>query len=155
MFRTQPGAAHTLGLDRVIAVSQAGMYGIALSAIGMLGTISVALTIDAYGPVADNAGGLAEMAHMGADIRQRTDWAEAVAAYRAAEAVPLTGNEDDQDAIIDAAGTAFQRMFHTRAPNLRCLKRRRTSKSSMVSKMARAALPASSEPGSIMRMLIA
>ncbi len=62
-----------LAVTLVIAVSKAGMYGIALAAIGMLGTISVALTIDAYGPVADNAGGLAEMAHMGADIRKRTD----------------------------------------------------------------------------------
>lgn len=66
-----------LAITLVIAVSQAGMYGIALSAIGMLGTISVALTIDAYGPVADNAGGLAEMAHMGADIRKRTDCLDA------------------------------------------------------------------------------
>lgn len=62
-----------LAITIILAVSQAGMYGIALAAIGMLGTISVALTIDAYGPVADNAGGLAEMAHMGADIRRRTD----------------------------------------------------------------------------------
>ena len=62
-----------LGLTIIVAVTLAGMYGIAMAAIGMLGTIAVALTIDAYGPVADNAGGLAEMAHMGADIRQRTD----------------------------------------------------------------------------------
>ena len=62
-----------LGITLIIAVTLAGMYGIALAAIGMLGTIAVALTIDAYGPVADNAGGLAEMAHMGPEIRQRTD----------------------------------------------------------------------------------
>jgi K(+)-stimulated pyrophosphate-energized sodium pump len=49
------------------------MYGIALTAIGMLGTIAVGLTIDAYGPTSDNAGGIAEMAGMGKDIRTRTD----------------------------------------------------------------------------------
>lgn len=57
----------------VIGYLTAGMYGIALTAIGMLGTIAVGLTIDAYGPTSDNAGGIAEMAGMGADIRKRTD----------------------------------------------------------------------------------
>ncbi|MGE0494115.1 MAG: V-type H(+)-translocating pyrophosphatase [Vulcanimicrobiota bacterium] len=57
----------------LVAVSFAGMYGTAMSAIGMLGTIAVALTIDAYGPVADNAGGLAEMGHLDPEVRRRTD----------------------------------------------------------------------------------
>jgi K(+)-stimulated pyrophosphate-energized sodium pump len=62
-----------IALTAAISFSFAGMYGIAMAAIGMLGTIAVGLTIDAYGPVSDNAGGIAEMAEMGKDIRKRTD----------------------------------------------------------------------------------
>ncbi len=62
-----------IAISVVVGYTFAGMYGIALTAIGMLGTIAVGLTIDAYGPTSDNAGGIAEMAQMGKDIRTRTD----------------------------------------------------------------------------------
>ena len=48
------------------------MYGIALAALGMLSTLTVALTIDGYGPISDNAGGIAEMCQLD-DVRERTD----------------------------------------------------------------------------------
>ena len=56
-----------------IPFTLAGMYGVAVAALGMLGTLVVGLAIDAYGPVSDNAGGIAEMAEMGEEIRNRTD----------------------------------------------------------------------------------
>jgi len=49
------------------------MYGIGLSALGMLGSLPVALTIDGYGPISDNAGGIAEMSGLPAAIREQTD----------------------------------------------------------------------------------
>lgn len=55
------------------AFAVAGMYGVGLSALGMLGSLPVALTIDGYGPISDNAGGIAEMSFLPSSIRDRTD----------------------------------------------------------------------------------
>ena len=49
------------------------MFGVALSAIGMLSTLAVGLAIDVYGPISDNAGGIAEMAEFPEEVRQKTD----------------------------------------------------------------------------------
>ena len=62
-----------LGIVIVVAHSCGNMYGVSLAAIGMLGTLSMALTIDAYGPISDNAGGIAEMSELGPEVRARTD----------------------------------------------------------------------------------
>jgi K(+)-stimulated pyrophosphate-energized sodium pump len=72
-YQSAVGPYLAIGMAIYFPWMLAGMYGVAIASLGMLGTLVIALTIDAYGPVADNAGGIAEMAGMDEHVRERTD----------------------------------------------------------------------------------
>ena len=67
-----------IGITIIAAFEFAGFYGVALAGVGLLSTLGITLATDAYGPVADNAGGIAEQAKLAPEVRERTDALDAL-----------------------------------------------------------------------------
>jgi len=103
------GVAYYLG-ERV-PIEGSGVYGIALAALGMLSTTAMTISVDAYGPIADNAGGIAEMAKLPPEVRERTDELDALGNTTAAIAKGFAIGSAALTAL--ALFTAFSHTFES------------------------------------------
>lgn len=77
-YRSALGPVLVIGVSMIISYSLCGVYGIAIAGLGMLSFVGTTVSIDAFGPIADNAGGIAESCHLDPEVRKITDQLDAV-----------------------------------------------------------------------------